>query len=567
MRTVDLSTLSFAKYKRKSDEAEDRQVLSIQSQDEVLSETAKRSNLNIKLTFYDEASAKIADNRPGFSDLMQAISQKEINAILVWKPNRLARNMIEAGQIMDLLQQGKIKAIVTPNRVYFPQDNILMLAVEFGQAKQFSSDLSEDVKRGNRTKILSGGFCNVAPQGYLNSYNEKEKQKTIIKDPERFALIRKMWELYLSGNYSIEEICEIANKKWVFKTIRRRKQGGKPMSKTTLYRIFKNPFYYGLVRNGENEAIGKHPKMVSEAEFRRVQRLLLRQGRSHNITAKYRFLFKGIFHCETCHCSMVAEEKRKYFCPKCRHPRTAKHPHKCPKCNKSITQRFINKSNHYIYYSCSKKRGKCDQRTVREDVLENQIIDFLMRHEIDKDFIELALKWLNYFQKQKKPEIEAQNTRLKAEEAKLKNRLQNLLEMRLDGEVSNAEYKAEKTRLESSLCELKSSLKNFSTDKNFESSFEKKLSDCLSLVERFKNESNFNKRECLMKICPNPTIKNCKACLNATPLYFHIIDKKPSKKARIEPPNCCSITEQSPSQKEASLQWSSYINKVRTLIK
>jgi len=70
-----------------------------------------------------------------------------------------------------------------------------MLNIAFGQSKYYIDNLSENVKRGLRQKVRRGEQSGVAITGYLN---DKVNHK-IIPDPERFPLIRKMFELYATG--------------------------------------------------------------------------------------------------------------------------------------------------------------------------------------------------------------------------------------------------------------------------------------------------------------------------------------------------------------------------------
>jgi DNA invertase Pin-like site-specific DNA recombinase len=70
--------------------------------------------------------------------------------------NRLARNPVDGGNISYALQMSIIKQIVTSERVYRPDDNVLMMAVELGMANQFINDLSKDTKRGLKAKAERG---------------------------------------------------------------------------------------------------------------------------------------------------------------------------------------------------------------------------------------------------------------------------------------------------------------------------------------------------------------------------------------------------------------------------
>lgn len=63
-------------------------------------------------------------------------------------------------------------------------------------------------------------ICGVAPEGYLND----RINKTIYKDPVRFPLLRKAIDLMLTGEYSVQQILEIMNNEWGYRTVKRKKK-------------------------------------------------------------------------------------------------------------------------------------------------------------------------------------------------------------------------------------------------------------------------------------------------------------------------------------------------------
>ncbi|MFX8992032.1 hypothetical protein ABTN16_19055, partial [Acinetobacter baumannii] len=77
-----------------------------------------------------------------------------------------------------------------------------MLAIMFGQSKYYSDALSENVKRGLRTKIEKGWRPARPPIGYRTD----PITRTIVPDPDRFPLIQRLFELAATGSYSIKEL-------------------------------------------------------------------------------------------------------------------------------------------------------------------------------------------------------------------------------------------------------------------------------------------------------------------------------------------------------------------------
>ena len=226
-------------YCRKSSESEDRQITSIEDQLIILKKLAKQKGLNVIDIFSESKSAK----KPGreiFNEMLQRIHNKEANGIICWQINRLARNPVDGGNIQWMLQQNVISHIQTYERSYYPSDNVLLISVELGMANQFIKDLSLNTKRGLIRKAERGYYPAHNPIGYMPNPKKGKGEKEIIKDEERFDLVRKMFDLMLTGTYSPPQILKIATDEWMV----RNRKGGK-IARSNIYRIFSDIFYYG----------------------------------------------------------------------------------------------------------------------------------------------------------------------------------------------------------------------------------------------------------------------------------------------------------------------------------
>ena len=175
-------------YIRKSTDEDDRQVLSLEAQETELKEFALRENLFIAATFRESQTAK-EPGRPIFNDMLKRMERGEAEGILAWHPDRLARNSIDGGRIIFLIDTGKIKALKSPTFWFEPTpQGKFMLNIAFGQSKYFVDNFSENTKRGLRQKLRRGELPGYAPLGYLNDL----LKHTMFKDPERFRLVKKI---------------------------------------------------------------------------------------------------------------------------------------------------------------------------------------------------------------------------------------------------------------------------------------------------------------------------------------------------------------------------------------
>ncbi len=291
-------------YCRKSSEAADRQVASIESQKDNLLELAEKSGLTDVKIFIESTSAK-EPGRPEFAKMVALIKANPGSTLLVWKLDRLARNPVDEGEIKWLLQIRTIAKIVTPERTYYPEDNSLIASVEFGMATQYIKDLSMNIKRGNRSRLERGGLPGPAPIGYLD--NRQTKQKEI--DQTKAPLVQQAFELYATGGYSLKQLMATMNDRGL------RTKGGLKIAKSKLHRMLQNQFYMGTIQRGGKSYTGSHEQIICTKLFEDVQRVLSGKGRPR--PQKHAFHLGGFMSCSQCGCAYTATIKKGhtyYYC-------------------------------------------------------------------------------------------------------------------------------------------------------------------------------------------------------------------------------------------------------------
>ncbi len=431
------TTIKYFAYVRKSSEGEERQALSIPAQKEKLRE--KFGDLDIEFV-EDKASAFKPFNRPSFADMLERIRKGERTGIIAWHPDRLSRNEKDAGEITYMLRTnviGDLK-LVTYHFENTPE-GIWMLQMALSQSQYESAKKGRDVKRGLGQKALMGVYPAQAPVGYMNDKYAEKGNKTIHPDPERFDIVRKMFDLMLTGQHSPPRILEIATKEWGL-----RMPKGKPLTRSNVYLMFTRSFYYGDFEypvDSGNWHKGIHKPMITREEYERIQFLLGRKstprGKEHEIA------YRGPLHCGGCGAMITAEEKVKH--------------------------QKNGKTHRYTYYHCTRRKDPtCTQPAIEEKELEKQIARELAKIEIPADFKDWALAALKEANTQETEDRDRiYGAQRRAYEACVR-KLNNLIDMRAGGEITEDEFAdrkaillGEKERLSAQLTDTDQRVENW----------------------------------------------------------------------------------------------------------
>ena len=434
------SELVLGVYPRKSEEDKKRQILSLDDQIREMKDVQRREGLNVKIWYPGESRSAHKRGRPIFGDMIQDIEDGKINALLVWHANRLARNAYDAGTLITLMDEGKLLAIKTPSRTYYNTGaDKAWLGSQFVDAKKYSDESGENVRRTLHGKRLDGWMPCTAPLGYLNTKSSIRGSNTIIKDPERFDVLRKAWDLMLTGNYSVDQILYKLNSEWGMRTRQWAERGGKPISRSGLYNVFTNPFYMKVIpyqkggkRLGKNNPVellpGKHDEMVSPDEFAKVQVILGREGKARPHRNEY--AYNGLITCGECGGFISATHKKKIL-------------------------RSTGELKTYTLYYCVNARknpDSCSQSFyTRVEIVEEEIERLLADVAITPEVKDWTLQAIA----EQGMEIEHTNktiTKTKDELiARAQKQLDNLMHLRLQGLIDDEDFQRKHTELKNEI--------------------------------------------------------------------------------------------------------------------
>jgi len=407
-------TMRYFLYARKSTDEADRQILSIEGQLAELREYAKKENLLIVKEFTEHKTAK-EPGRDIFNNMVAAMEQGRAQGIVAWHPDRLARNSIDGGRLIYLVDTGKITALKFPTFWFDPTpQGKFMLSIAFGQSKYYIDNLSENVRRGFRQKLRNGIWPGRAPLGYLNDKNTR----TILPDKDRVALIRKTFELYASGDYPLAEVRRIMNGAGLM--------GKRGILAISNYQfILKNSFYYGVIKFKGEFYEGKHEPIITKALFDRCQAVMLNKSKSHSRGLKP-YVYRGLFRCKECGCFITTETQ---------------------------------KGHNYLH--CTKRKGPCPGPYVREELITEQI-----KGELKTVSLPTALANGLILMAERKRAASAQAVaktvqKLRFDIDALNKQMNALLDLILSGQITQDEYAQKKRSFVEEKRKLQDSLAAF----------------------------------------------------------------------------------------------------------
>ena len=353
--------------------------------------------------------------------MIQEIEAHEDIGILAWHPDRLARNSIDGGKIIYLVDKEQITSLKFPTFWFdsTPQGKF-MLNIAFGQSKYYIDNLSENIKRGIRQKLRRGELPGLAPVGYLNEL----RHHTIVKDPERCKAVRKMFEAYATGDKTLEDLQKLSLSLGLVS-----RRTGKALVLARIDHMLRNSFYYGVLKHKGELYQGSHEPIISKKLFDKVQRVVERRGKPRKAKEILAFAFRGIFTCGECGRAITAEKKVKPS------------------------------GRTYIYYRCTKKNRVCHQKYLEERKLVAQLKELFREVSIRESWKDRMLKQWEKDYKEAQTSSSSSAVPLKQELKTLEEKQMRLLDAYLDQTITNEEYTKTKEKILNRKIEIKENLK------------------------------------------------------------------------------------------------------------
>jgi site-specific DNA recombinase len=284
--------------------------VSLPEQREAIERYAARNNLAIP-HWFEERETAAKRGRPIWNEMLKQLRRGTVDGVIIHKIDRSARNLKDWADLGELIDQGIEVHFANEALDLNSRGGRLSADIQAVVAADYIRNLREEARKGFYGRLKQGLYPMRAPVGYLDQGAGRSK----IVDPVRGPLIRKAFEFYASGKFTIIPLVEE-----LYRLGLRNLTGGK-VSRNGLSTILNNPFYIGLMRLTTTGEVyeGSHEPLISKSLFDDVQDML--SGRFASRTIVHDFAFRRFVACKHCGYSLIGELQKGRVYYRC-HTRT-----------------------------------------------------------------------------------------------------------------------------------------------------------------------------------------------------------------------------------------------------
>ncbi len=246
--------------------------------------------------YVDRGESARSIHRPQLREMLSHIQkEKDIDAVVVHKLDRFSRNVEDHVTIKAILKRANCQLVSVVEKIEDTAQGRFMEGIYAAMAQFYSDNLGAEVTKGMLEKVKQGGWPHQAPLGYKNVREGTRNIAIVVLDPDTAPYVKQAFELYATGNYSLDDIRDF----FFDKGVRNRNGTPGPLALDTIRNIFNNPFFYGTIRYRGAEYPGEHKPLISRQLWEKVQ-VQLDDRRAGVRQRKHPHYLKGSLYCGEC---------------------------------------------------------------------------------------------------------------------------------------------------------------------------------------------------------------------------------------------------------------------------
>lgn len=451
---------------------------SIEAQLVRLREYCQRKGLNIIKEFSIVESSTRGNRKQFHAMLDYCLKQKECIALVADAVDRVQRSFKDTELLNTHIRADKLE-LHTLREGYIVNalsGAMHLMSWDFStiMAKSYVLSMTENVKRSTDLKIKNGEWPHRAPLGYLNQKCPTTGKSIVVLDPDRALLVKRIFEDYATGVYSIHELAEKAYD-W---GLRGRDRHAK-VNITQIHDAICSPFYFGeMVIKGKHYR-HIHPQLITKDLWDKCQAVRLgyhRQQFKYNCKES---LFRGMMCCQYCGRAICTDHK-------------------------------VKKERHFTYLFCTKhKKVDCPNTRQREEVILSQLADAMRQISFPDELLDTVREELDRAFRGNREFQENRLRLLQQEATTLKARQDRLMDIHLDGSITKQQYDEKRTEITDRLAQITRELGDLELgDNRFEVTVKLLLQLMKDLPRLFQGSKMDEKRQILKFLFTNLTMKD-----------------------------------------------------------
>jgi len=272
---------------------------------------------------YRDLLSGTTTNRADYQQMLSDAQSGKFTHLGMYRADRFGRNTLEGLHAATMLISLGVKLRVASSPSLRPEepDGFFMFQIQMGLAQREVDVLAQRTQDGIEAKFRSGGWPNMAPEGYLNKERQvgsNKYERWVEADPDYVRQLREAWDMLLTSRYTLAQICEELNRRGYTRSNGRPwawndpKTNKRKTASNRLHGIFHKPFYAGWVVTERfniklGEVRGNWQPIVKTDEFERGKAILLEHGNNKSRFKRKHYLLRNLLWVE------VREKKYKMY--------------------------------------------------------------------------------------------------------------------------------------------------------------------------------------------------------------------------------------------------------------
>jgi site-specific DNA recombinase len=371
-------------------------------------------------------TATSMDKRPAFQAMLERIrTRRDVTYVIVYKLSRMNRNRLDDALVLASLRKYKATLVSATESIDQTPVGQLMHGILAAFNEYRSAEDGADIRYKMAEKARRGGTLGRAKLGYLNvreRYDGREI-RTVTIDPDRGPFVTLAFELYATGNYSLERLADELTARGLRSRAGRYPAG--PVSDSKLATMLRDRYYLGVITHDGAEYPGRHQPLVTEELFDRVQSILDASGTAGERRRSHDHHLKGSLYCARCHTRR--QQRRRLV----------------------ITQATGRHGGQYAYFMCTARRhGECDLPHLPIEYVEDAVTAYWTTQRLSPQFTADVRANLQTVLDETTISRRLLHDQLTRELAGIDRQEENLLDLAADATLPTSKVRTRLTRLQ-----------------------------------------------------------------------------------------------------------------------